>query len=606
MALANAAYTLSKRGKRVLAVDFDLEAPSLHNYGCFEGIEVRQGVVDYIEQYRSSGTAPNVAHFIASCSFKGESLWLMPAGKSGDAAYSEKLASIDWNTLYEKEMGYLFIEDLKQQWAKYDARGFDYVLIDSRTGHTDVGGICTRQLPNLVVAMFVPTRQNIDGLAPIVSEIRKASLKRTKPIDIKFCASNVPDLDDEEDILAELLEASQRAFNYSDQDLSVVHHYSSLDILAHSIFTADRPNSKLSKELVQLTQEIISSNLADGEGAILLVKRICNSIRKAPLKHKEHLADQAISTLNKILQLHPENGEVAIWIATARNLIGDIEGEIEALNLAIRYSDAPIPFLGKRAVALQALNRTSEAKADIKVILSDDRASSAELGPALRILFALGDNANDDIEALLARDDLDLGALRAIAPTVQRTRKFLKPLSLRLKEKLEEALRKGEENSIARSSTVLALIGSGQFRLAIDVLENTRDAEASRSFSVADTFNLSVARWGLEGKADLGLIEKSLPKALQEQASFGDANFVQCMALWLAAVGRKEEAIKSLRDAMARVNDTSNEFSCLSYLHRSADEFRRECEAAIATIEEGSELVPFFFESVDTPQNDEH
>jgi hypothetical protein len=32
----------------------------------------------------------------------------------------------------------------------------DYVLIDSRTGHSEIGGICTRQLPHTVVVLFIP------------------------------------------------------------------------------------------------------------------------------------------------------------------------------------------------------------------------------------------------------------------------------------------------------------------------------------------------------------------------------------------------------------------------------------------------------------------
>ena len=61
----------------------------------------------------------------------------MAAGRR-DADYGQKLAAIDWQHLYGQMEGYLFIEDLKSQWA--ERLKPDYVLIDSRTGHTEVGG----------------------------------------------------------------------------------------------------------------------------------------------------------------------------------------------------------------------------------------------------------------------------------------------------------------------------------------------------------------------------------------------------------------------------------------------------------------------------------
>ena len=71
-----------------------------------------------------------------------------------NAGYSAQLNSIDWQNTNGAQNGFLMFEDLKQQWEHLN--NFDYVLIDSRTGHTDVGGICTRHLPHAVVLMFFP------------------------------------------------------------------------------------------------------------------------------------------------------------------------------------------------------------------------------------------------------------------------------------------------------------------------------------------------------------------------------------------------------------------------------------------------------------------
>ena len=69
---------------------------------------------------------------------------------------------VDWADLYDRHDGYLLFEDLKKQWNR--AVRPDYVLIDSRTGHTDTCGICTRQLPDSVVVLFFSERTESAGI----------------------------------------------------------------------------------------------------------------------------------------------------------------------------------------------------------------------------------------------------------------------------------------------------------------------------------------------------------------------------------------------------------------------------------------------------------
>ena len=69
------------------------------------------------------------------------------------------MANLDWQRLYKQEDGFLLFEDTKAGWEQELKP--DYVLIDSRTGDTDVLGICTRQLPDSVVLMFTPDEQNL-------------------------------------------------------------------------------------------------------------------------------------------------------------------------------------------------------------------------------------------------------------------------------------------------------------------------------------------------------------------------------------------------------------------------------------------------------------
>ena len=50
------------------------------------------------------------------------------------------------------------------------AAKYAYCLIDSRTGFTDVGGICTMLLPEKLVTVFTPNRQSLYGALDLTLE----------------------------------------------------------------------------------------------------------------------------------------------------------------------------------------------------------------------------------------------------------------------------------------------------------------------------------------------------------------------------------------------------------------------------------------------------
>ena len=215
MALVNAAFELARRGRRVLTVDFDLEAPGLDTFDIFPSKNRIPGIIDFVREYLVSGQAPDVSKFVVKSPDFGDSgggLWVMPSGAQKET-YAADFSQIDWGELYEKRDGYLLFEDLKVQWEHVIRP--DYVLIDSRTGHTDTGGICTRQLPDAVAIFFFPNEQNLRGLTKVVRDIRsETSEARKKKIDLHFVMSNVPDLDDEDKILESKIDAFQNHLGF--------------------------------------------------------------------------------------------------------------------------------------------------------------------------------------------------------------------------------------------------------------------------------------------------------------------------------------------------------------------------------------------------------
>lgn len=185
MAVANTACLLAKHlsdsSQRVLVMDWDLEAPGLHRFfgaqlekpdniyrpgvidyfttlqttlqekaGLYEAIEGRDGdgielleKILPLENYVVRDVAPGVD--------------LIKAGKL-NKEYAEAVNSFHWADFF-KNYGSI-IEPFRDLLASRYA----YCLIDSRTGFSDVSGVCTMLLPEKLVTVFIPNRQNLSGV----------------------------------------------------------------------------------------------------------------------------------------------------------------------------------------------------------------------------------------------------------------------------------------------------------------------------------------------------------------------------------------------------------------------------------------------------------
>jgi MinD-like ATPase involved in chromosome partitioning or flagellar assembly len=177
-ALANVAVILAQWGLRVLAVDWDIEAPGLNHY--FERL--------------SSGSSPGVLDFLADCNAGAPRPWdhyvqpvnipecqgalsLMPAASAGGTDYARIAQELNWDDLYSNHNLGARLEDLRARWIEQ----FDVVLIDSRTGVTDFSGITTVQLPDFLVFFFTANRQSLYGCRDVVR--RAMDARKRLPID---------------------------------------------------------------------------------------------------------------------------------------------------------------------------------------------------------------------------------------------------------------------------------------------------------------------------------------------------------------------------------------------------------------------------------------
>ena len=299
LALVNVAAELARMGRKVLLVDFDLEAPGLETFDHLRPPDFRPdkighskegrvqftnyqsyqsdqpGMVEYVTEYLRTHRAPDVRGYVYSAGPVGKEsgqLWVMPAGCRDDD-YQSRLANIDWLALYREHDGFLLFEDTKAQWEQQFKP--DYVLVDSRTGHTDVEGICTRQLPDAVAMVFFPNEQNLVGLRVVCDRIRsEASRGLMKQIRLHFVMSNVPDMADKEGVLRRRLEDFDWKLELEldgHPPHTVIHRCESALHFNQAIFVLDKPKSRLANEYQNLVWELIAHNPADRDGALLVL-----------------------------------------------------------------------------------------------------------------------------------------------------------------------------------------------------------------------------------------------------------------------------------------------------------------------------------------------
>ncbi|HEV3358143.1 MAG TPA: CATRA system-associated protein [Pseudonocardiaceae bacterium] len=165
--LANIAVLLARWGYRVLTIDWDLEAPGLHHYFASElPHEPEGGVIDLAYDFLAGAKEPS-PHAIRLKTEDG-AVSLLAAGRQ-DTNYTGRVQAIDWEELYRRGFAE-FLERCREQWTE----NHDFVLIDSRTGISDIGGICTAQLPDRLVVVFTANEQSVTGAVDIAQRADRA------------------------------------------------------------------------------------------------------------------------------------------------------------------------------------------------------------------------------------------------------------------------------------------------------------------------------------------------------------------------------------------------------------------------------------------------
>lgn len=199
----NVAYLLAGRGRHVLVVDMDLEAPGLSNFlhrtgelssapgQSFNDVLTLMGdVLAFTDGVGDSGevavNVPPVSHYARSIPEEKLKSLAPKMGKLGrldvigmdlNRNYWDRHAVLGLagrsqgelvaisRTLHEYFKGQTFpfrplgIEDFEEPLQTH----YDYVLVDSRTGITEIGGLCIGPLADRLVILTGLNDQNVDG-----------------------------------------------------------------------------------------------------------------------------------------------------------------------------------------------------------------------------------------------------------------------------------------------------------------------------------------------------------------------------------------------------------------------------------------------------------
>ena len=415
LALANCARVLAAGGKQVLLMDFDLEAPGLQHFEVFRPKKAKEdtalpGFSEYLKDCLKNGPPSALTPYIHESqrhkADKGK-IWLMPAGCHEEPDYLSFLNGKSWSDFYSLQEGYKTLENLRGQIVE-EYRP-DYVLMDARTGLSEIGGIATHQLADIVVLVFNLNAQNLAGALRVFKSIQQSAPMNPKVI---LVASPVPVVPVDkgtpfEKKMKQINKDFQGAHN-ADKPLVIPYH----PMLAFSErilvdehddpFSSDAPYRQLTDLIKELAKD-----------ADIYLAKAHEAARKSDLS-------RAKISLLEGLEDSPENPHLLLALAGHYYLESEYQKSINTcsdLLQSIRKNKYPDSHFFKakllflKGFVLFALDREEEALTESQQILTEFGSSQQ---PELQTMLAntllfqgsILSRLNKDKDALAAYEEL--------------------------------------------------------------------------------------------------------------------------------------------------------------------------------------------------------
>jgi MinD-like ATPase involved in chromosome partitioning or flagellar assembly len=199
LAAANFAVYLAKLGLRVVLMDFDLDAPGVDSkFPDFTLPSGQLGLIDYILRFQRDGSDPGpIKELLCTVPISSpreeHSLTLIPAGDYLATDYSKKLNELSWSTIFSDHRDgvaffQVFLDRIEKELSP------DVLVIDSRTGFSEIGGLCTQQLADETVILSSLARESIKMTRHLAKVISDSDIARQlgKKVETKIVVSRVP------------------------------------------------------------------------------------------------------------------------------------------------------------------------------------------------------------------------------------------------------------------------------------------------------------------------------------------------------------------------------------------------------------------------------
>ena len=188
-ALTHVAWILAMRGRKVVAVDLDLEAPGLSTAFSLKPLP-EFGIVDYFYErsYLPEGLEPNVliTKIFGEVTIPDATgrLFIVPAG-SLTLDYISKVDDLRASTILDngETLWSIFSREIQEQLKP------DVILVDSRTGINEWGALSLLQAADEAIIFLFPNEQNRQGI-----DLLLKSLNSFGKLSINFVFSPVPDI----------------------------------------------------------------------------------------------------------------------------------------------------------------------------------------------------------------------------------------------------------------------------------------------------------------------------------------------------------------------------------------------------------------------------
>lgn len=176
-----AAIGIARRGKKVVLLDFDLEAPGISSFFS-EDILPQYGLLDFFVENNVYPEDINIDEYLypvgeyCHVNQYGGEIYILPAvgraAQDDTESYRKNLMRFDMDVpAYEEERTPIDI-----LLSKIDS--FikpDYIFIDTRSGIHQIGGITLTRYSDLALLFFYGSRQNIEGMRMILPILKSSN-----------------------------------------------------------------------------------------------------------------------------------------------------------------------------------------------------------------------------------------------------------------------------------------------------------------------------------------------------------------------------------------------------------------------------------------------